>query len=245
MNKNVIITGATGGLGEALAKTFAGNHYNLILTYCNNELKALELKKELEAKYKISVDFYKLDLALESNINDVCNQIINKYDNIDCLINNAAIAIDNEIEKKSGNEFTKVVNVNLIGTFLMMKNISKLMLKNKCGCIINIASTNGIDTQNTYSMDYDASKAGIISLTYNFADLLAPDIRVNVIAPGWINTQPVLEMDPNIIKEEQDKILLNRFADPIEVADVALFLASNKASYINKSIIRIDGGKKC
>ena len=121
MNKNVIITGATGGLGEALAKTFAENHYNLILTYCNNELKALELKKKLEAKYKISVDFYKLDLALESNINDVCNQIINKYDNIDCLINNAAIAIDNEIEKKSGNEFTKVVNVNLIGTFLMMK----------------------------------------------------------------------------------------------------------------------------
>ena len=130
---------------------------------------------------------------------------------------------------------------NLIGTFLTCKYVRKIMEE---GCIINISSTNGIDTYYPYSLDYDASKAGVISLTHNFADAYAPKIRVNSVAPGWINTDMNKEMDREYKKEECEHILLNRFAEPEEIANVVFLLASESASYINNSILRVDGGVK-
>ena len=112
------------------------------------------------------------------------------------------------------------------------------------GSIINISSTNAIDTPEAYSLDYDASKAGLISLTHNFAKIYGPDIRVNAIASGWINTSNVLEMEPHYIEKEKNKIILNRFAEPEEIANVVFFLASKEASYIVDSILRVDGGLK-
>ena len=118
------------------------------------------------------------------------------------------------------------------------------MLKHQSGVIINISSTNGIDTLETYSMDYDASKAGVISLTKNFATALAPYVRVNAVAPGWTSTEAVLKMNPTYLKEEKNKILLERFAKPEEIASVVFFLASDEASYINGAVLRVDGGLK-
>ena len=160
---------------------------------------------------------------------------------LDIIINNAGIALDSEVEVKSKETFRKVLDVNLIGTFLVCKYGSKLIEK---GSIINISSTNGIDTYYPYGLDYDASKAGVISLTKNLATLYAPNIRVNTIAPGWINTEMNKELDEEYIKKECENILLNRFAEPKEVAKVVFFLASEDASYINSSVIRVDGGAK-
>ena len=186
----------------------------------------------------------KCDISKESEVIKMVEKIINRYGKIDVLINNAGISIDDALLTKDVNNFKKVLDVNLIGTFLTCKHVSKYMLKNKQGKIINIASTNGIDTFYPESADYDASKAGVISLTHNFAKELAPVITVNAVAPGWINTDMTKELDKKYRKEEENKILLQRFGETNEIANLVLFLSSNLSSYINDTIIRIDGGKR-
>ena len=141
----------------------------------------------------------------------------NTFEKIDVLVNNAAISEDSYITDKTKEEFDKVLSVNLVGTFLMTKYAIQEMEKQQGGNIIMISSTNGIDTNNVWSLDYDASKAGVISMARNFADQYAPNIRVNVVAPGWVNTEDVLEMNPDIIEQEKEKCLLKRFASPIRV----------------------------
>ena len=173
------------------------------------------------------------------------NIIYKKYKKIDILINNAGIAIDTLFEDKTKDNFMKVLDTNLIAPFLLCKKIGPKMKENKYGVIINISSTNGIDTPYVESLDYDASKAGLISLSNNIANYLSPYVRVNTICPGWIDTNMNKELDKDFIKQEEEKILLRRFGNPKEVADLVSFLISDKASYINNSIIRIDGGKKC
>jgi len=133
--------------------------------------------------------------------------------------------------------------VNLVGTFLCSKYVGKVMLEQGRGRIINIASSNAINTYYPESCDYDASKAGVISLTHNFARELAPYINVNCICPGWVKTDMNKELSYEQISTERKKILLNRFASPEEISKVVLFLASPAASYINDTIIRVDGGR--
>ena len=134
--------------------------------------------------------------------------------------------------------FRRILDVNLIGTFLVSKYASKIMNN---GVIINISSTNGIDTTYPESLDYDASKAGVISLTHNLATEFAPNIRVNAVCPGWVNTEMNKELDDDFIKEETNKIKLGRFADPKEIADAVYNISIS--TYINDSLIRVDGGE--
>ena len=173
------------------------------------------------------------------------NEIINKFGHIDVLVNNAGIACDNEIDRKTKDEFMKTLEVNLFGTYNTSKVFGKLMYEQKSGNIINISSTNGIDSYYEFSIDYDASKAGVINLTHNLANIYSPYVRVNCVCPGWVDTKMNKALSDEFKKEETDKILINRFANPDEIAALVYFLSSDEASYINDSIIKIDGGHKC
>lgn len=240
-NKVVLITGASRGLGKEIALKFAKNKYNVIINYNNSEECANKLKKELEL-YNVKVSLIKTDISNEQEVKLMIKKILEKYNRIDILVNNAGIAIDTIFEEKTKENFKKILDVNLIGPFLVSKYVSEEMLKRKKGNIINITSTNGIDTYYPESLDYDASKAGLISLTHNLAVKLSPYINVNAIAAGWINTEMNKDMDDEFKKQEEQKILLKRFAEPKEIANVVYFLATEDAKYINNEVIRVDGG---
>ncbi len=242
--KVVLITGASRGIGASIAKKFASLNYNVVLNYIHSKEEAQLLKNELEEKYHIEVFAIQADVANEMEVEKMVEASIQKFSHIDCLVNNAGIAIDTLVEDKKITDFKRILEVNLIGTFLVSREVAKYMLKQKKGNIINISSTNGIDTYYPYSLDYDASKSGVISLTKNLAQEYAPFIRVNTIAPGWVDTDMNKEMDEEYKKEEESHILLKRFGKPEEIASVVAFLASEDASYINGSIIRVDGGLK-
>lgn len=242
MNKTVLVTGAGTGIGAATAIMFAKNGYNVIIHYNKSYEEALKVDEECK-KYGIDTLLVKADIANEIEIKEMIDKILIKYSKIDVLINNAGIAIDTLFSDKTKENFMKTLEVNLVGTFLVSKYVSGIMLKNKYGRIINISSTNGIDKYFPMCLDYDASKAGIISLTHNLALQLKPYINVNCIAPGWIGTENELkDVDLEYIKSEEEKIFVGRIGKTEEVASLALFLASKEADYINNEVIKIDGG---
>ena len=244
MEKVVLVTGASSGIGKEIVRKLA-NYYEVIIHYNNSKKEALELKQELDHLYNKDLLIVNCDLSKESEIDSMLNTIYKKYNNIDILINNAGIAIDTLLEDKTKDNFMKVLDTNLIAPFLLCKKIGPKMKENKYGVIINISSTNGIDTPYVESLDYDASKAGLISLSNNIANYLAPYVRVNTICPGWIDTRMNKELDKEFVKKEEEKILLGRFGKTEEIANLVDFLISDEANYINNSVIRIDGGKKC
>ena len=244
MSKTILITGSSSGIGKEIARVLAKD-YDVILHYNNGYESSKLLKEELDKKYNRDYLMVNCDLSKEEEIDNMLTIIYDRYNSIDILINNAGIAIDTLFEDKTKDNFMKTLDINLIAPFLLCKKIGPKMKENKYGVIINISSTNGIDTSYIESLDYDASKAGLISLSKNLANYFAPYVRVNTICPGWVNTEMNKELDKDFIKNEEDKILLGRFANPEEIANLVEFLISDKASYINNSIIRIDGGIKC
>lgn len=241
----VLVTGSSIGLGSYIIKKFASNNYDVVITYNTHEKEALELQKEVTEKYNINALAVKCDISKENEIENLKKEVLNKFGKLDVLVNNASIAIDTIFDDKFKENFMTILEVNLVGTFLVSKAFGDIMLKQNKGNIINISSTNGIDTYYEYSLDYDASKAGIINLSHNLANYYSPNIRVNTICPGWINTPMNQNMNEEFKKCEEDKILLKRFAEPYEIANLVYFIASDEANYINDSVIRIDGGKKC
>lgn len=243
--KTVLITGGSKGLGKALVQKYATKKYQVILNYHSSLKEAQEIKREIKKQYNQDIYLIKCDISSEEEVKEMVKKLITKFVKIDILINNAALAIDEDIITKSAQTFKRVVNTNLLGTFLVSKYVGLEMQKNQNGVIINVSSTNAIDSYTPYSIDYDASKAGIISLTHNLAQIFAPYVRVNAVAPGWINTASVLKMNPHYLKSEQEKILLKRFAKVSEIVNLIYFMTSDKASYLNDSVIKIDGGRKC
>lgn len=242
--KVVLVTGGARGIGRSTIIEFAKKNYDVVINYCHSEADSNELKEFVEKEYNVSALVIKASVSNESEVEAMVEQVIEVFGHIDVLVNNAGIAIDTTFDDKTYDNFMEILKVNLIGTFIVSKYVGKYMLANGEGNIINVSSTNGIDTVYPESLDYDASKAGVISLTKNLALQYAPNIRVNTVAPGWVTTDMNKELDYNFIKKEEEKIILNRFADPSEIAKVIVFLASSDASYINGSIIRVDGGCK-
>ena len=239
----VLVTGSNRGIGASCIEEFAKSGINVVINYCHHEEEAKELEKYIKENYNVDTRCIKCDISKEEEVEEMMNTVVDTFGTIDILVNNAGISRDSLILDKNIKEFKRILDVNLIGTYLCSKYAGKIMLENKKGKIINISSTNAIDKYYPESCDYDASKAGVISLTHNFARSFAPFITVNCICPGWTKTGMNKDLSIDQIEKERKKILLGRFATPEEIAKVVLFLASNKASYINDTIIRVDGGK--
>lgn len=240
-NKVALITGSSRGIGKAIAIEFAKNNCNVIINYLKNKEEAIKVKNYIVDNYDVD-DIVNCDISNEEEVKEMIEFIIKKYNKIDFLINNAGIAIDTLPEEKEVSNFNKILSTNLIGPFLVCKYAGKYMMNQKYGKIVNITSTNGIYSMYKESLDYDASKAGLINLTHNLASMYAPYINVNSVAPGWVNTDMNKNLDKDFIEKENKKILLNRFAMPNEIASVVVFLCSDLSRYINSQIICVDGG---
>lgn len=201
MKKNALITGCAKGIGREIALDLARSGYNIIGTYNTSESEINELKNKVEA-IGVKFDLYKLDISNEVNLNEVCNNILEKYEQIDVLINNAALALDNNFLEKTKEEFMKVLEVNLVGPFLLTQKLYSLLNNS---IIINIASTDGINTYSKLSMDYSASKAGLINLTKTLS-LELENSKVYALCPNWVDTEAIREMNPDYLKEEMNRI---------------------------------------
>lgn len=243
LNKVVLVTGSSRGIGRSIAVKFAKEGAHVIINYKTN-IKEAETITEIISSYQHKCICIKADVSNESDVKNMVKTIMDQYGKIDILVNNAGIAIDTSFNDKNIKTWQDTLNTNLIGVFLVSKYVGKYMKEAKYGKIINISSTNGIDTIYPYSIDYDASKAGLINLTKNLAIEFSPHINVNAVAPGWVETEMNSELSKKYLKQEKEKILLKRFAEPEEIAELVLFLASDKARYIDGQTIRIDGGIK-
>ncbi len=244
MEKVVLITGGAKGIGRAIALELAQEGYKIALNYLTSEKEAIEVKEIIEKEFKGSCILVQADVSDERAVDDMVSIVEKEWGHIDILINNAAIDLSNLFQLKTVDEFRKTLDVNVIGAYNCSQRCYVSMNKQDYGRIINIASTNGINTYYPMSFDYDASKAALISLTHNLAMKYAPFVHVNAIAPGFIGTESELEgYDPTFLKEECEKILVKRYGQPEEVAHLVKFLISDQADYINNSVIRIDGGQ--
>lgn len=245
MNKVVLVTGGAQGIGKAIILELAKNHYDVVINYLTSNKAAALLEEEIKKNYDVRVMTIQADVSKEEEVDAMISLIEKKWSGVDILINNAAVDLSNLFHLKTADEFRKTLDVNVVGAFNCSKRVYRHMLDQEYGRIINISSTNGINTYYPMCIDYDASKAALISLTHNLAFEYGPYINVNAIAPGFIGTDNELDgYDEEFLKEEQEKIMVNRYGKPEEVAYLVKFLISDEANFINNTIIRIDGGQK-
>lgn len=234
MRKTALITGCARGIGREIALDLARSGYNIIATY-NTSLKEInELKRKIE-HIGVNFDLYKLDLSKEDNIDYVCNKIKEKYTNIDVLVNNAALSLDNNFLDKTKNEFMKVLEVNLVGPFLLIQKLYGLLNDSK---IINISSTDGINTYSKLSMDYSASKAGLINLTKSLS-LEFDNVKIYALCPNWVNTESIREMNTEYLEEEMNRVGQKKLIEPKEVSRKVLDIIESDIQ--SGSIIVMEG----
>lgn len=244
MNRTALITGAARGIGRAIALQLAKDGYNIVINYNTSKKEAEELASKIKNDYGVKSLALQCDVSDEEVVDKMVKNIEEEMGGVDILINNAGIDLSNLFHLKTAEEFRKTLNVNVVGAFNVAKRVYPYMLKNDYGRIINISSTNGMNTYYPMCIDYDASKAAMISLTHNLAMEMGPDIHVNCIAPGFIGTENELDgYDEEFLKSETEKIMVKRYGKPEEVAYLVSFLVSSKADFINNTIIRIDGGQ--
>ncbi|PHS06931.1 MAG: 3-oxoacyl-[acyl-carrier-protein] reductase [Kordia sp.] len=239
--KTVIITGASRGIGNEIARTFAKNGANVAFTYSSSEAPALALEKELN-ELGIKAKAYKSNAANFQESQDLIAAIIKEFDGIDVLINNAGITKDNLLMRITEDDFDKVIEVNLKSVFNMTKAVQRTMLKQRKGSIINMSSVVGVKG-NAGQTNYAASKAGIIGFTKSVAlELGSRNIRCNAIAPGFIETEMTGKLDADTVQGWRDAIPLKRGGTPEDVANVCVFLASDMSAYITGQVLNVDGG---
>ena len=245
MNKVVLITGGAQGIGKAIALELGKQGYDIVINYLTSKKEAEILKDKIFKDYGVQCIAIQCDVSKENEVDKMISTIEAKLGGVDILINNAAIDLSNLFHLKNAEEFRKTLDVNVVGAFNCSKRVYRHMIDQEYGRIVNISSTNGINTYYPMCIDYDASKAALISMTHNLAFEFAPYVNVNCIAPGFIGTENELDgYDEEFLKEETEKIMVNRYGKPEEVAYLVKFLISDEANFINNTIIRIDGGQK-
>ncbi len=239
--KNVIITGASRGIGKGIAQVFADNGANVAFTYSSSEGPALELEKELSSK-GVKAKAYKSNAASFKESEKLVAQVLEDFGGIDVLINNAGITKDNLLMRMSEEDFDKVIETNLKSVFNMTKAVQRTLLKQRHGSIINMSSVVGVKG-NAGQANYAASKAGMIGFTKSIAlELGSRNIRCNAIAPGFIETEMTKKLDEKVVQEWRDAIPLKRGGTPEDIANACLFLASDLSSYVTGHVLSVNGG---
>lgn len=240
----VIITGGASEIGEAIAVEFAKHQYDIILTYFTNQNLCEKIARRIAEEYGVQVKAFYCDLQKEESIYEFFSKIQN-VQLIEVLVNNAAVCYDALYHDKDKKHFMDTLEVNVVGTFLISKLVGEVLYQNKKGAIVNLASTNGMTQYYPMSIDYDASKAALLSLTSNLSIAYSPYVRVNAVAPGTIATKKELDgLDEAFLESEKTKISLQRFGLAEEVAKAVYYLASDDASYVNNSFLKVDGGMR-
>lgn len=237
--KVALITGASRGIGKAIALEYAKQGADVAVLYSNNEAAATEVKTACEA-LGVKAHTYRCDVSLFDECKDVVGEVKSEFGHIDILVNNAGITSDKLIALMKESDFDEVIATNLKGTFNMIRHCTPLFMKARSGKIINITSISGI-MGNAGQANYSASKAGVIGLTKSVArELASRNVCCNAIAPGFIETDMTKKLDGEhpLIKE----IPLKRLGEPEDVAHAAVFLASDASNYITGEILRVDGG---
>ena len=236
-NKNIIVTGASGGIGNAIVKSFYDYGANVLAS--GTKMEKLE---ELKSKFK-NIKIIKFDISQSDKIEDFIENASNELGgNLDCVVNNAGITKDNLAIRMSLEEWKKVIDINLTSTFLLSKFAIKKMLKNKSGKIINITSVVG-HTGNLGQTNYTASKAGIVAMSKSLAiEYAKKNININCISPGFIKTAMTDKIDEKYKEVILSKIPSARLGEPEDIANAVIFLASNQSNYINGETIHVNGG---
>ena len=236
--KTVLITGASRGIGASIALEFAKNNYNVVISYNSSKCEGEKVKEYIEKNYKVKCLMVKCDISSEIEVSHMVDLSLKEFGNIDVLINNASVSMDNDIMSKSKDEFLRVVEVNLVGTFLVTREVIK-----KCNgnTIVNISSTDSTSTYSKLNIDYSCSKAGVNILSKTFS-LCYPDIKICTIMPNWVNSETVLSMNSDYLEEEMKRIGQKKLIDKEYVARKTYEVVVDKFIK-NGDIIRIDEGE--
>ena len=239
--KTAIITGASRGIGSGIARVFAENGSNVAFTYSSSVDSAMKLQDEL-LEHGVKVKSYKSDASDFNSSQKLITDVINDFGQIDILINNAGITKDNLLMRMGEEDFDKVIEVNLKSVFNMTKAVQRTMLKQRKGSIINMSSVVGVKG-NARQSNYAASKAGIIGFSKSIAlELGSRNIRSNVIAPGFIETEMTAKLDEKTVDVWRNAIPLKRGGSPEDIANACVFLASDLSAYVTGQTLNVDGG---
>ena len=239
--KTAIVTGATRGIGKGVALKLAEQGANIAFTYISSSQKALALENELQA-FGVKAKAYKSDASLMKDAEELIKNVLENFESIDVLVNNAGITKDNLLMRMSKEDFDRVLEVNLKSIFNMTKAVQRTMLKQRSGSIVNMTSVVGVKG-NAGQSNYAASKAGVIGFTKSIAlELGSRNIRCNAIAPGFIETEMTENLGEEVIKSWRNSIPLKRGGTPEDVANTTLFLASDLSAYITGQTLHVCGG---
>lgn len=236
--KTVLITGASRGIGASIALEFAKNNYNVVISYNSSKCEGEKVKEYIEKNYKVKCLMVKCDISSEIEVSHMVDLSLKEFGNIDVLINNASVSMDNDIMSKSKDEFLRVVEVNLVGTFLVTREVIK---KCNVNTVVNISSTDSTSTYSKLNIDYSCSKAGVNILSKTFS-LCYPDIKICTIMPNWVNSETVLSMNSDYLEEEMKRIGQKKLIDKEYVARKTYEVVVDKFIK-NGDIIRIDEGE--
>lgn len=239
--KNAIITGASRGIGRGIALVYAQHGANIAFTFSSSVEAANELEKELR-DMGVKAMGYQSNAASFQEAQDLVTNVLKEFDSIDILVNNAGITKDNLLMRMSEEDFDKVIEVNLKSIFNMTKAVQRTMLKQRHGSIINMSSVVGVKG-NAGQSNYAASKAGIIGFSKSMAlELGSRNIRTNVIAPGFIETEMTDKLNSKVVEGWRDAIPLKRGGTPEDVANTCVYLGSDLSSYVTGQVLHVDGG---